>query len=62
MGIDAITIICITVLVIAAIAGKCYMEHIALETKKNCSKASLQQKNIDNMPYVSNDIWKVKIK
>mgnify|MGYP000326776101 FL=1 len=62
MGIDAITIICITVLVIAAIAGKCYMEHIALETKKICSKASLQQKNIDNMPYVSNDIWKVKIK
>lgn len=62
MGIDAITIICITALVIAAIAGKCYMEHIALETKKICSKASLQQKNIDNMPYVSNDIWKVKIK
>lgn len=62
MGIDAITIICITVLVIAAIAGKCYMEHIALETKKICSKASLQQKNIDNMPYVSNDIWEVKIK
>lgn len=62
MGIDAITIICITVLVITAIAGKCYMEHIALETKKICSKASLQQKNIDNMPYVSNDIWKVKIK
>lgn len=62
MGIDAITIICITVLVIVAIAGKCYMEHIALETRKICSKASLQQKNIDNMPYVSNDIWKVKIK
>lgn len=62
MGIDAITIICITVLVIAAIAGKCYMEHIALETRKICSKASLQQKNIDNMPYVSNDTWKVKIK
>ena len=62
MGIDAITIICITVLVIVAIAGKCYMEHIALETRKTCSKASLQQKNIDNMPYVSNDIWKVKIK
>lgn len=62
MGIDAITIICITVLVIAAIAGKCYMDHIALETRKICSKASLQQKNIDNMPYVSNDIWKVKIK
>lgn len=62
MGIDAITIIYITVLVIAAIAGKCYMEHIALETRKICSKASLQQKNIDNMPYVSNDIWKVKIK
>lgn len=56
MGIDAITIICITVLVIAAIAGKCYMEHMALETRKICSKASLQQKNIDNMPYVSNDI------
>lgn len=62
MGIDAITIICIIVLVIAAIAGKCYMEHIALETRKICSKASLQQKNIDNMPYISNDIWKVKIK
>lgn len=46
MGIDAITIICITVLVIAAIAGKCYMEHIALETKKICSKASLQQKTL----------------
>lgn len=62
MGIDAITIICITVLVIVAIAGKCYMEHIALETRKICSKASLQQKNIDNMPYVSNDIWEGKIK
>lgn len=65
MDIGSITIICITVLVIAAIAaiaGKCYMEHIALETKKICSKASLQQKNIDNMPYVSNDIWEVKIK
>lgn len=35
MDIGSITIICITVLVIAAIAGKCYMEHIALETKKN---------------------------
>lgn len=64
MDIGSITIICITVLVIAAIAGKCYMEHIALETKKICSKASLrlQQKNIDNMPYVSNDICEVKIK
>lgn len=57
MDIGSITIICITILVIAAIAGKCYMEHIALETRKICSKASLQQKNIDN-----NDIWKVKIK
>lgn len=56
MGIDAITIICIAVLVIAAIAGKCYMEHIALETRKICPTASLRQKNIDNMPYVSNDI------
>lgn len=62
MDIGSITIICITILVIAAIAGKCYMEHIALETRKICSKASLQQKNIDNMPYVSNDIWKDKIK
>ena len=62
MDIGSITIICITVLVIAAIARKCYMEHIALETKKICSKASLQQKNIDNMPYVSNDIWNFKIK
>lgn len=62
MGIDAITIICITVLVIAAIAGKCYMKHIALETRKICSKVSLQQKNIDNMPYVSNDIWTIKTK
>lgn len=56
MDIGSITIICITILVIAAIAGKCYMEHIALKTRKICSKASLQQKNIDNMPYVSNDI------
>ena len=62
MDIGSITIICITVLVIAAIAGKCYMEHIALETKKICPTASLRQKNIDNMPYVSNDIWEVKIK
>lgn len=62
MGIDAITIICITVLSIAAIAGKCYMERIALETRKNFPKASLRQKNIDNMPYVSNDSWEVKIK
>ena len=55
MGIDAITIICITVLVIAAIAGKCYMEHIALETRK-----IPQQKNLDNVPYTYDDIWKVK--
>lgn len=62
MGIDAITIICITVLVIAVIAGKCYMEHIALETLKIRSKASPQQKNIDNVPYTYDNIWKVKTK
>lgn len=60
MGIDAITIICITVLVVAAIAGKCYMEHIALETKRIRSKASPQQKNLDNVPYTCNNIWKKK--
>lgn len=62
MWIDAITIICITVLVIAAIAGKCYMEHIALETRKIRSKASPQQKNIDNVPYTYDNIWRGKIK
>ena len=62
MDIGSVTIICITVLVIAVIAGKCYMEHIALETRKIRSKASPQQRNIDNVPYTCNDIWKVKTK
>lgn len=60
MGIDAIIIICITVLVIAAIAGKCYMEHIALETRKIRAKASPHQKNLDNVPYTCDNIWKKK--
>ena len=60
MDIGSITIICITVLVLAAIAGKCYMEHIALETRKIHAKASPQQKNLDNVPYTSNNIWKKK--
>lgn len=58
MNIGSITIICITILVITAIAGKCYMEHIALETRKIRSKASPQQKNIDNVPYTCDNIWK----
>lgn len=60
MGIDAIAIICITVLVIAAIAGKCYMEHIALETKKIRANAAPHQKNLDNVPYTCDNIWKKK--
>ena len=60
MDIGSVIIICITVLVLAAIAGKCYMEHIALETRKIRAKASLQQKNIDNVPYTCNNIWKKK--
>lgn len=60
MDIGSITIICVTVLVIAAIAGKCYMEHIALETRKIRAKASQQQKNIDNVPYTCDNIWKKK--
>lgn len=60
MDIGSITIICITVLVVTAIAGKCYMEHIALETKRIRSKASPQQKNIDNVPYTCDNIWKKK--
>lgn len=60
MDIGPITIICITVLVVAAIAGKCYMEHIALETRKIRSKASPQQKNLDNVPYTCDNIWKKK--
>lgn len=62
MDIGSVTIICITVLVIAAIVGKCYMEHIALETRKIRSKASPQQRNIDNVPYTYDNVWKVKIK
>lgn len=62
MDIGPITIICITILVVAAIVGKCYMEHIALETKRIRSKASPQQKNLDNVPYIYDNIWKVKIK
>ena len=58
MDIGSITIICITVLVIAAIAGKCYMEHIALETKRIRANASPQQKNLDNVPYTCDNIWK----
>lgn len=60
MDIGSITIICITILSIAAIAGKCYMEHIALETRKIRANASPQQKNIDNVPYTYDNIWKKK--
>lgn len=63
MDIGSVTVICITVLVVAAIAGKCYMEHIALETRKIRSKASPQQKNLDNLdnvPYTCDNIWKKK--
>ena len=60
MNIWSITIICVTVLVVAAIAGKCYMEHIALETRKIRSKASPHQKNLDNVPYTCDNIWKKK--
>ena len=51
MDIGSITIICVTVLVVAAIAGKCYMEHIALETRKIRANAAPHQKNLDNVPY-----------
>lgn len=60
MDIGSITVVCITVLVVTAIAGKCYMEHIALETKRIRSKASPQQKNLDNVPYTCDNIWKKK--
>lgn len=60
MNIGSVTIICVTVLVIAAIAGKCYLEHIALETRKIRANASPQQKNIDNVPYTCDNIWKKK--
>ena len=60
MDIGCVTIICVTVLVIAVIAGKCYMEHIALETRKIRAKASPQQKNLDNVPYTCDNIWKKK--
>lgn len=60
MDIGSVTIICVTVIVIAEIAGKCYMEHIALETRKIRSKASPQQKNLDNVPYTCDNIWKKK--
>lgn len=60
MDIGSVTVICITVLVVAAIAGKCYMEHITLETRKIRSKASPQQKNLDNVPYTCDNIWKKK--
>ena len=60
MDIGSITIICVTVLVVAAIAGKCYMEHIALETRKIRANASPRQKNIDNVPYTCDNIWKKK--
>lgn len=60
MDIGSITIICITVLVIAAIVGKCYMEHIALETKKIRANAEPHQKNIDNVPYTCDNIWNKK--
>ena len=60
MDIGSITVACTTVLVVTAIAGKCYMEHIALETKRIRSKASPQQKNLDNVPYTCDNIWKKK--
>lgn len=60
MDIGSVTIICVTVLVIAAIAGKCYMEHIALETRKIRANAAQHQKNLDNVPYTCDNIWKKK--
>ena len=60
MDIGSITIICVTVLVVAAIAGKCYMEHIALETRKIRTNAAPHQKNLDNVPYTCDKIWKKK--
>ena len=60
MDIGSVTVICITVLVVAAIAGKCYMELIALETRRIRANASPQQKNLDNVPYTCDNIWKKK--
>ena len=60
MDIGSVIVVCITILVVAAIAGKCYMEHIVLETKRIRSKASPQQKNLDNVPYTCDNIWKKK--
>lgn len=60
MDIGSVTIICITALVIAAIVGACYLEHVKLETYRIRSKASPQQKNIDNVPYTCDNIWKKK--
>lgn len=60
MDIGSVTIICVTVLVIAAIAGKCYMEYIALETRKIRANAVPSQKNLDNVPYTCDNIWKKK--
>lgn len=60
MDIGSITIICVTVLVVAAIAGKCYMEHIALETRKIRANAVPHQKSLDNVPYTCDNIWRKK--
>ena len=60
MDIGSVTVICITVLVVAAIAGKCYMEHIALETRRIRANARPQQKNLDNVPYTCDNIWRKK--
>ena len=60
MDIGCVTIICITAKVIALMIAGCYLEHIKFEVEKIRANAAPHQKNLDNVPYTYDNIWKKK--
>lgn len=55
-----VALVCVTVIVVAAIIAKCYMEHLSEETARIRANAPKNQRNIDNVPYNMTQIWKKK--
>jgi hypothetical protein len=60
MDIGCVIIICITAIVIALMVAGCYLEHIRFEVEKIRANAAPHQKNLDNVPYTYDNIWKKK--
>ena len=55
-----VAMVCVTVICVAAIIAKCYMEHLAETTRRIRANAPEHQRNIDNVPCNMNNIWKKK--